>query len=305
MHPAPSLIVFTVLSGLGYGLAFVLCLGLLDPEFTATKLAWLTALVMIATGLVSSLFHLGNPRRAWRALSQWQSSWLSREGVMALATFAPLVGNMVLAVFAEERLVFLSLLGALMCAATVICTSMIYASLRSVEAWSTGLTPICFSFFALAGGGLIAIPFAALGSGMIEGVALLALAGLIGGTLFKLFWMQRLNAGLTATTPETATGLGSMGKVHLLERPHAMDNYLTREMVFRIGRKHARKLRAIAFILAAAVPLVCLLLIASTPSPLWLPLATVAIIAHCVGMLVERWLFFAEAGHAVANYYGA
>ena len=90
MHPAASIIVFTTLSGLGYGLAIVLGLGFLDPSLLSTKIAYLTSLALIGIGLLSSLLHLGNPQRAWRALSQWRSSWLSREGVMAIATFVPL-----------------------------------------------------------------------------------------------------------------------------------------------------------------------------------------------------------------------
>ena len=90
MHPALSIIVFSTLSGLGYGLAAVLGLGLLDPAAIATKIAHLAALALIAAGLLSSTRHLGNPKRAWRALSQWRSSWLSREGVLAVIAFVPL-----------------------------------------------------------------------------------------------------------------------------------------------------------------------------------------------------------------------
>ncbi len=91
MHPASSIIVFTTFSGLGYGLAAMLGLGLLDPAAAATKFAHLLALALIGAGLMSSTLHLGNPQRAWRALSQWRSSWLSREGVMAIVTFVPLL----------------------------------------------------------------------------------------------------------------------------------------------------------------------------------------------------------------------
>jgi DMSO reductase anchor subunit len=31
--------------------------------------------------------------------------------------------------------------------------------------------------------------------------------------------------------------------------------------------------------------------------------AGVAVLSHVIGMLTERWLFFAEARHAVMNYY--
>ena len=155
MHPAYSIIVFTTLSGLGYGLAVVLGLGFLDPSLLMTKLAYLTSLALISIGLAASLLHLGNPQRAWRALSQWRSSWLSREGVMAIATFVPLTLSAALAIFGDRHdaiLGFITVLGALV---TVYCTSMIYASLKTVDSWHTKLTPLCFLLFSLAGGFLV------------------------------------------------------------------------------------------------------------------------------------------------------
>src|SRR5690606_18472228 len=68
MHPALSIIAFTTLSGLGYGLAVMLGLGLFDPAAMATRAAHVTALVLIGAGLCSSTLHLGSPQRAWRAL---------------------------------------------------------------------------------------------------------------------------------------------------------------------------------------------------------------------------------------------
>src|SRR3954467_8783736 len=132
MHPAPSIIVFTTLSGLGYGLAAVLGLGMLDPAAMATKVAYILALALIAGGLLSSTLHLGNPQRAWRAFSQWRSSWLSREGVMAIASFAPLVGSGLAAWRAGRFIWPFGLAGAGLALVTVYCTAMIYASLKSV-----------------------------------------------------------------------------------------------------------------------------------------------------------------------------
>ena len=130
MHPALSIIVFTTLSGLGYGLAAMLGLGLLDPTATATKVAHVLALALIAAGLLSSTLHLGNPQRAWRALSQWRSSWLSREGVMAVAD---LPAAAVLGLRWHLRGSLRSgcrVWSALLCRwSTVYCTAMIYASL--------------------------------------------------------------------------------------------------------------------------------------------------------------------------------
>ena len=45
---------------------------------------------------------------------------------------------------------------------------------------------------------------------------------------------------------ESATGLGGLGEVRLLDTPHTADNYLFTEMGYRIARKHAAKLRRVA-----------------------------------------------------------
>ncbi|MDG5605063.1 hypothetical protein NNE57_29720, partial [Escherichia coli] len=104
-------------------------------------------------------------------------------------------------------------------------------------------------------------------------------------------------------TPESATGLGSIGKVRLLERPHALDNYLTREMGFRVARKHADKLWVIAFVSGILLPVLALLTAMAVGGVPGLCLMVVAVLTHLVGLFVERWLFFAEAKHAVMNYY--
>ena len=193
MHPALSIIVFTVLSGLGYGLAAALGLGLLDPAAPATKVAHLLALALIAGGLMSSTLHLGNPQRAWRAFSQWRSSWLSREGVMAVLTFVPLLVS-AWATIVESRYIALSgLLGTVLSLATVYCTSMIYASLKSVQAWHTPLTPLCYLLFAAAGGFGLAAFFAAAGGGPVRLPAALAVVFLIVAWAAKLFWRNRMN----------------------------------------------------------------------------------------------------------------
>src|SRR5579863_2444027 len=93
MHPSGSVIWFTTLSGAGYGLLFLL--GLLAGTPLLPDSRWFACaalavgLGLVTAGLVSSTLHLGHPERAWRAFSQWRSSWLSREGVAAVASYAP------------------------------------------------------------------------------------------------------------------------------------------------------------------------------------------------------------------------
>ena len=305
MHPAYSIIVFTTLSGLGYGLAAVLGLGLLDPAAFATKLAYLLALALIGAGLLSSTLHLGNPQRAWRAFSQWRSSWLSREGVLAVITFVPLSLSALAALVMNRHLSFLGLLGALLCLATVYCTSMIYASLRSVDAWHTPLTPLTYLLFSASGGLILASVFALAGGGNEVPIILGAVAATLAAWIAKLAWWQRLRTLEPRSTPESATGLGIIGKVRLFERPHSNENYLTREMGYQVARKHAAKLFGISAVLGGALPLLLLAILAGAglSGAVAVLLAELAAALHLVGMLVERWLFFASARHSVTTYY--
>lgn len=304
MHPAFSIIVFTTLSGLGYGLAAVLGLGLLDPGALATKLAWVAALTLIAAGLISSTLHLGNPQRAWRAFSQWRSSWLSREGVMAILTFLPLAVSTLAGILADRHLVLTGLAGTVLSALTVYCTSMIYASLRSVQSWHTKLTPAVYLLLSLSGGLVLATLAAIAGDGPASGLALAAAAAILAAWIVKHFWWRRLDTLSPLSTPESATGLGAIGRVRLFERPHVNDNYLTREMGFRVARKHSAKLRRIALLCGGILPVLLMLAVAVWPAGAAGAAAALAAAALFVfGTLAERWLFFAEARHAVMNYY--
>jgi DMSO reductase anchor subunit len=306
VHPALSIIVFTTLSGFGYGLAAVLGLGLLDPALLATKIAHVLALLLICAGLMSSTLHLGNPQRAWRALTQWRSSWLSREGVMAIVTFLPLLVSAWASVMDGRYFKLPGLLGAAGAAITVYCTAMIYASLKSVDAWYTRLTPLCYLLFGASGGvllgGLVRIAEGASATTFsVAGIILLAAAW---GA--KIAWWHRLRSLRPISTPESATRLGSIGRVRLFERPHINDNYLTREMGYRIARKHAAKLSRLAIIFGGFAPAACLLLAAiAGQGALALLFQLVAVLLFGLGLAVERWLFFAEAQHTVTLYYRA
>jgi DMSO reductase anchor subunit len=139
VHPSLSVIFFTTASGAGYGLLALLGVlapfGLLpaDPRFGLVALA--LALAAITAGLLSSTLHLGQKQRAWRAFSQWRSSWLSREGVAAVATYLPAGLFGIGWVFLGNVSKAAGVLAALGAVATVYCTSMIYQSLKPVPRW--------------------------------------------------------------------------------------------------------------------------------------------------------------------------
>lgn len=305
MHPAYSVIIFTIFSGAGYGLAALLGLGLVEPTLLAAKVGHFLGLALIATGLLSSALHLGNPKNAIWAFSQWRSSWLSREGVLAIVTFLPLTAQAFLTIFFGLHIVWLGYLSVVLCLMTVFSTSMIYASIRSIAVWNHWLTPACYMLYSLASGLVLLAALVAGFGGTVGPIAKAAIFALIAAWTIKGIWNSRLKNGFGGSSTATATGLGHIGKVRLLERPHSMENYLTREMGFQIARKHAVILWQIAVLLGFILPVIALALVFAFQGSLTASLlAIAAAISHMTGMMVERWLFFANAKHTVSLYYG-
>ena len=316
MNPALSVIFFTTLSGAGYGLLFCSALAALRGAAPARVLlvAVVLALLLASAGLLASFWHLGKPLRAWRAFSQWRSSWLSREGVLAVLTYVPALAFIaallpgMLAPQAHGGVVTLGsagvlvALGLMACAlATVFCTAMIYASLKPIPAWRHWLVPPVYLAFALLGGGLLLAAIAAgstapLGNG--AAIAAIVLAALLGA--MKLHYWRDIDATPLPATRGDAVGLPQRA-VEVFERPHTEANYLTREMAFVLARSHAQRLRLLALTLFAIVPMLCLFGAWHWALPAaWLWVAAVAMLA---GAFVERWLFFAQARHLVTLYY--
>lgn len=307
MHPSLSVIFFTTASGAGYGLLALLGVlapfGLLpaDPLFGLVALA--LALGAITAGLLSSLFHLGQRQRAWRAFSQWRTSWLSREGVAAVATYLPAGLFGIGWVFLGSVSKAAGLLAALGAVATVFCTSMIYRSLKPVPRWYNRWVVPNYLALALMSGILwLTLVLQVFGvradlRGLVPVVIVLA-------ALLKLAYWRFIDGAPATSTAGSATGLGSFGTVRLFEAPHTSENYLLKEMGFSIARKHAAKLRRIAMAFGFGLPFVLSFVpfvVSGWPA---IAAALLAAVLGTVGVFVERWLFFAEAQHAVTLYYG-
>jgi len=305
MHPAFSVIFFTTLSGAGYGLWF--WFGLCAVLSPLPKPAALTALalgfVLTSVGLLSSTLHLGRPWRAWRAFSQWRSSWLSREALLAMACL-PVVAAAAWSVLHDSDTALAGALLSVLALVTVACTAMIYASLKPIPAWRHPLVVPVYLAFALVNGGLLLAVLQARAGVGSEWIGLLGLMGVVALWRFKRRYWRELDAATAAPVARaSALGLPAGREAQVFERPHTEANYLTREMGFELARKHSRRLRVIATLLFALVPALCLL-------PAWLlvhvaagPFLAVAALSCWLGAVVERWLFFAEARHAVMRYY--
>lgn len=311
MHPPISVIVFTTFSGAGYGLLAWLgvyaALGALpaDRVFGAVSLA--LALGSITMGLLSSMLHLGHPERAWRAFSQWRSSWLAREGVAAVATYAPALlfgtGWVILGRTSGVWALF-GLMTAAAALITVICTALIYQSLKPIRRWNNSwVLPNYLALAAMTGAlwlDAVTQPFdfAEFNS------AMLAIITTSIALPLKLAYWRFIDRSESVGTAESATGLGHLGRVRLFEAPHTSDNYLMKEMRFRIARRHATRLRQIVLLLGFAIPFTLSLIALRLPGWSAVAAAILAALLATLGVLIERWLFFAEAKHTVTLYYG-
>jgi DMSO reductase anchor subunit len=301
MHPAPSIVLFTVLSGLGLGQIAWLGLGLGPDEWLFRWLACALALALAGIGGLCSAGHLGRRENAWRAFSQWRSSWLSREACLMVVAMAAFGLYAAIWCLGGVRFWGLGLVASALALATIYSTAMIYAQLKTIPRWSATPTPAMFLVTGLTGG-------------LLANGAMAGLVGASAGALWTMLalaiaagvavWWQTSAAGAgrgsQGSSLETATGLGFMGRVRLFEAPHTGSNYLLKEMAYHVGRKRAFELRRVGAVLGYLAPLVLALLALLIGG--WLMVLAFAV--HVAGMLALRWLFFAEAEHVQALYYG-
>lgn len=312
MNPAFSVILLTTASGGGYGMLFWLgvltAIGVmpLQPSFGIPAI--FIALILCTIGLLASTAHLGHPERAWRAVSQWRSSWLSREGVLSLLTYIPALAFAAAWWFAGPLAVatiVLGLVAAVLGMLTVFSQSMIYASLKPIRQWHNNFVPPVILLLALASGAAClaamtifwALPGARAAAAIAVALCLIAMA-------VKLSYWRFIDTTPSSSTIELATGLGALGQVREFERPHTEENYLLREMGYAIGRKHADRLRSIAITAGFVIPAILLFIGLLIPNPAAMVLFPLAALLSLIGIYAERWLFFAEATHTVTLYYG-
>jgi DMSO reductase anchor subunit len=305
MHPAYSVILFTTASGAGYGLLALLGLtGLAHGPASSIAFALtagFVALALITVGLLSSMFHLGRPERAWRSFSQWRSSWLSREGVASVVTYGPALAFIAFwsgIISAPQFIGVLGLVTAIMCAITVYCTAKIYSTLPTIRAWAQPLTVPIYLAFSLATGAALITAIAAVFGRFQFFQVVLACGTLILAAVLKFFYWRAVDTMEQTYTIEAATGLGRIGTVSQWELPHTAINFIQKEMGYAVARKHAAILRNLVFLLLG-LALLALLIALAAPG-----ISLLAAFLALAATVVERWLFFAEAKHVSTLFYG-
>ncbi len=308
MRPAGSILLLTTVSGFGFGLLAWLggyaCLGLLPGPARLAIAGVALGLLLVSVGLGASVLHLGRKTRAGRAFSQWRSSWLSREGVGGVLTY-PVAALFAIALGMEGDGILTRLLGAavvLVSLATVLSTAMVYASLKPIRQWHNSHTAPGYLIYALFSGALLfalvrTVLLGRPGPSDLVAAAMAAVALLTKGVYWRHIDAQTPLASLAA-----AIGLREGAQVRPLDAPHFTENFVLREMGFAVARRHSAKLRRIALGMGFAVPIGLGLLASLGVVPL--AATAVALVCSFIGLLTERWLFFAEATHVAALYYG-
>lgn len=289
MHPAPSIILFTVLSGFGFGLISII--GLLQflrvINMFDLIIYSIIGVIFATVGLVSSFFHLANKKNAIKSLSQWQTSWLSREAIASIFCLLVVFGNIIWAVSQNNYISEVGVVLFFLSLFTIFTTSMIYAQLKTVPSWNNALTPAIFVCAALTGGAILLTDYASL-------VLLLVF-----GTLQISFWYIA-DRGFQdkETSVGTALGYNKNEEIRPFDVAHTNRNYLLNEMVYKVARKHSVKIRYISFFMAFVFPMSLILIFPNNFS-----VSVSAITIHLIGIYFSRWLFFAEAKHSVSFYY--
>jgi DMSO reductase anchor subunit len=306
MRPAFSVILFTVLSGAGLGLFALLALAqLLIPAAALGPNAHLAggaaALVLVAAGLVSSTFHLANPKNAWRAFARFRSSWLSREGVLA-ALFFPLAAGYLAAAYLEAGTAWTLALGLAAVAlawGTLYSTAMIYACLKTIPQWHDRLVPAAYLANGHLSGALILVALATADGTATTLHVVLVLVALAAAAVMKWRYYQKFRAPRQGAHTLAAAVDMTAAQAKLLDAGHSHGTFLTREFMFQLGRSRTQLLRALFFLLSVVAPIAILPFGVHNA---WLLGA--AALACMLGLLIERWLFFAEAQHVVRLFHG-
>ena len=321
MHPAFSVIFLTTLIGAGQGLFLAIYTGevygtlKLLPEQTHAfyTTGSIISLVFLVGGLAASFLHLGHPERAWRAASQWRTSWLSREvivlpaviGAVFIYGLVHLFGLRLSLVGIETPLQNdLSLLvgagGTAVAFLLYLCTGMIYACIKFLKEWASPLTVINYTLLGLGSGFLLASVLASvmapeLVAFFVSWTIVLVVASFITRTA-SLIRNARLKP---QSNLQTAIGVRH-SRIQQRSQGLMGGSFNTREFFHGAPDWFFRSIKWVFIALVFVVPGLMLIVSLGEGST---SLLGSAFVVQYIGLLAERWFFFAQANHPQNLYY--
>ena len=310
MHPGFSVIFLTTLIGAGQGLFLALYAAdlavalqvIAAPGRGFFVLGVVLALTFTGAGAVASLFHLGHPERAWRAMAMWRTSWLSREGI-ALPSFMLVVLLYGLAHWFEwPAALAIGALAAVLCLALFVCTGMIYACIKFLQEWASPLTVVNYAVLGCASGLTLASAFAAFTADrLVLAYITAAMAFTLLGLLTRGASLLRNSRLKPKSTLQSATGIRHP-RIVQKSQGFMGSSYNTREFFHRRSNLFLRSIKWIFLVLAFALPL---LLLGASLNRVSATLLCLVFVLQYAGLIAERWFFFAQSRHPQNLYYQA
>jgi len=322
MHPAFSVIFLTTLIGAGQGLFLALFSSQLYSEFDLLPgigesnfygIGAAIALALLVGGLISSIFHLGHPERAWRSAARWKTSWLSREVIALPTTMAAVFAYALIHLMGMDSVVFkhgeidlnlslfVGIFGVIVTFVLFLCTAMIYACIKFLQEWSNPLTVINYFLFGTA-------------SGFTLATALASYLGLKEQTLFLGGWAIALTVVVFITRTaslyrnsrikhkssiQSAIGIRH-NKIQQKAQGAMGGSFNTREYFHGKTAMFLKSIKLIFMVLVFPVPLI---LLSSAIASANTEVLIAAFVIQYIGLIAERWFFFAQANHPQNIYY--
>ena len=313
MHPSFSLILFTSMAGMAQGA--IVSLAVLNsgsdqlPSELLNVYLFPLILALLFGGLLASTFHLGHPERAWRAIMMWRTSWLSRE-VLVLPAFIALTALAYYFSWQASVPNWLWLLLSIAALALWVCTAMIYQCIRFIQEWAHPATMVNFIALGMSSGWFLLMVLLTLWSILHPNQAVVTssnIAGVAGFTGFLILlslslklWIWKRNRGLKPKSNlQSATGIKT-GFVRQISMGMMGGSFNTREFFHQQSSFFVANVRKIAFFGTYLLPVLLLTIVVSNGT---LSVLVLAFVVHCIGLMAERWLFFAEANHPQNLYY--
>jgi DMSO reductase anchor subunit len=322
MHPAFSVIFLTTLIGVGQGLFLALYTGQLYSAFNVLPvqdshhfygLGSLLALVFLVAGLAASFFHLGHPERAWRSAAMWRTSWLSREvivlpafigttaiyGMVHYFDFNPALFS-ISGAFSVDVSLLIGAINTALAFLLFICTAMIYACIKFLQEWASPLTVINYILLGAASGFTLATLFAAAtGSELVNFYASWAIIITLMAFVSRGISLIRNSQIKYKSSMATAIGIRH-SRIQQKSRGFMAGSFNTREYFHGTSKLFMKSIRWAFIVLVFAVPLLLLALGLNQAS---ITVFLLAFVSQYIGLLAERWFFFAQANHPQNLYY--
>jgi len=319
MHPAFSVIFLTTLIGVGQGLFLALYFSEVsivtnfiqpqDSRFYA--IGSLISFLFLVAGLFASFFHLGHPERAWRSAAMWRTSWLSREVIVLPFFILSVVVYGVLHYFQLDTMLLddnpvssvtliVGGIATVFCFLLFVCTGMIYACLKFLQEWHTALTPINYTLLGMTSGYMLITPLAHYSeSANLSYFATSAIVLTIFAFIFRSASLFRNSRLKSISTLSSAIGIRH-NNIQQKAQGAMGGSFNTREFFHGKTALFFKSIKWIFLILTFPLPILLMIVGMMNDS---LVIFLIAFIIQYIGLIAERWFFFAQANHPQNLYY--